>query len=180
MTERRTLIADAAIRMLAEAGSRGLTHRAVDRAAGLAEGSTSYYVRTRAELLKAAVDRLAELDSEALAPVGGGSLVSDLAEVVQQLLTGERHRLLARYELALESVRRPELREVLGAGTRRVHEAIAQRLAEQDAASARERADAVLALVDGLLFAELTAPDERRRDPDKIRRALTWLVGTSG
>ena len=40
---RRALIADAAISTLARDGMRGLTHRAVDRAAGLPEGSASYY-----------------------------------------------------------------------------------------------------------------------------------------
>ena len=70
--ERRVLIADAAIETLARAGSRGLTHRAVDRTAGLPLGSTSYYLRTRADLLRAAVDRLAELDSTALAPALNG------------------------------------------------------------------------------------------------------------
>ena len=60
---RRALIADAAISTLARDGMRGLTHRAVDRAAGLPEGSASYYFRTRQALLQATVERLAELTS---------------------------------------------------------------------------------------------------------------------
>jgi len=55
--ERRERIADAVISVLAERGSRGLTHRAVDEVAGLPTDSTSYYFRTRAELLAAAVPR---------------------------------------------------------------------------------------------------------------------------
>ena len=47
---RRAEIADAAISTLARDGMRGLTHRAVDRAAGLPEGSASYYFRTRQAL----------------------------------------------------------------------------------------------------------------------------------
>jgi DNA-binding transcriptional regulator YbjK len=58
---RRALIADAAISTLARDGMRGLTHRAVDRTAGLPEGSASYYFRTRQALLQATVERLAEL-----------------------------------------------------------------------------------------------------------------------
>src|SRR5258708_36489485 len=60
---RRAEIADAAIATLARDGMRGLTHRAVDRAAGLPEGSASYYFRTRQALLQATVERLAELTS---------------------------------------------------------------------------------------------------------------------
>ncbi len=59
---RQTDIADAAIATLAHGGMRGLTHRAVDRAAGLPEGSACYYFRTRRALLQATVERLAELD----------------------------------------------------------------------------------------------------------------------
>src|SRR5262249_26557192 len=65
---RRAELADAAIATLARDGMRGLTHRAVDRAAGLPEGSASYYFRTRQALLKATVERLAELDSAEMLP----------------------------------------------------------------------------------------------------------------
>ncbi|MFB6478699.1 TetR/AcrR family transcriptional regulator [Streptomyces virginiae] len=60
--DRRTLIADTAIDLVAAAGLRGLTHRAVDGAAGLPAGSTSYYFRTRTALIGACYARLAELD----------------------------------------------------------------------------------------------------------------------
>src|ERR1700712_1306536 len=41
----------AAVRVVARSGLRGLTHRAVDREAGLPEGSCSAYMRTRLALL---------------------------------------------------------------------------------------------------------------------------------
>src|SRR5262244_257293 len=109
---RRADIADAAIRTLARDGMRGLTHRAVDRTAGLPEGSASYYFRTRRALLQATVERLAELtstdmlasaalvDSAAVPPPGQelsafGALT---AALVQSWLTAGRERQLARYE----------------------------------------------------------------------------------
>lgn len=56
--DRRPLIADHAISVLARGGARALTHQAVDRDAGLATGSTSYYFRTREALVSAAVERI--------------------------------------------------------------------------------------------------------------------------
>lgn len=56
--DRRPLIADHAIAVLARGGARALTHQAVDRDAGLAVGSTSYYFRTRETLVGAAVERI--------------------------------------------------------------------------------------------------------------------------
>ena len=55
MADRRTEILDAALRVLAEHGMRGLTHRAVDAAAGIAPGSTSYYFRSRSALVEGCV-----------------------------------------------------------------------------------------------------------------------------
>ncbi|MFJ1701507.1 hypothetical protein ACIOHC_42050 [Streptomyces sp. NPDC088252] len=66
MTEssiRRKQPVDAAIKTLAATGPRGgLTHRAVDQRAGLAEGSWSYHFTIWQVLLRAAADRLAEVD----------------------------------------------------------------------------------------------------------------------
>ncbi|MFE5859276.1 TetR/AcrR family transcriptional regulator [Streptomyces virginiae] len=76
--DRRTLIADTAIDLVAAAGLRGLTHRAVDGAAGLPAGSTSYYFRTRTALIGACYARLAELD---LGDVGDLSGFGEVGEV---------------------------------------------------------------------------------------------------
>ncbi|MFG2599082.1 TetR/AcrR family transcriptional regulator [Streptomyces sp. NPDC048462] len=65
---RADLITDAALGLLAERGMRGLTHRAVDERAGLPQGSTSNYARTRQSLLEATVRRLAEREARVLAP----------------------------------------------------------------------------------------------------------------
>jgi hypothetical protein len=64
---RAELIADTAIEVLAGQGMRGLTHRAVDLAAGLPIGSTSNHARTRAALLRTALARITELEAAELA-----------------------------------------------------------------------------------------------------------------
>src|SRR5262245_42599709 len=51
MKSRELVLLDAAIEVLAERGTRGLTHRAVDARAGLPLGSTSNRFRTRNALL---------------------------------------------------------------------------------------------------------------------------------
>ena len=88
--DRRAAIADAALEVLEAEGGRGLTHRAVDRRAGLPEGSTSNYFQTREALLTAALSRLVELERpsveamKALVPDGpyephrAAELVADL------------------------------------------------------------------------------------------------------
>lgn len=59
------MITDHAIAVLAEGGARALSHQAVDKAAGLAKGSTSYYFRTRRDLVVATIERVREHSREA-------------------------------------------------------------------------------------------------------------------
>ena len=122
------MIADAAIEVIAAEGMRGLTHRAVDRFAGLPAGSTSYYARTRAALLELAVARMVRHDDVDSAVPPPDRLAEFLARFVHAAITTGRTRMLARYEFALEATRRPELREPYDRGglliRRRCHEVL--------------------------------------------------------
>ena len=69
MSDRRTQIAEAGVRVLSTRGARALTHRAIDEELGLATGSTSYYARSRRELVNLIVGYLAErTEGELIAP----------------------------------------------------------------------------------------------------------------
>ncbi|HEV7648896.1 MAG TPA: TetR family transcriptional regulator [Actinophytocola sp.] len=161
-SDRRTLIADATIGTIAREGMRGLTHRAVDRAAGLPEGSTSYYFRTREALLFAALARMAELDTADIGeppdmhgPADLDLLSGLLAQVMRAWLTTGRDRTLARYELSLEATRRPELRAKMteyGAGFRMLTETM---LAAAGAKEPHRRAQALDSFIDGVLFHQI-------------------------
>lgn len=154
---RQAQITDAAISTLASEGMRGLTHRAVDRAAGLPEGSTSYYFRTRRALLTATVERLAELDAAELpasAPDLAG-LATAMATGVQKWVTEDRDRQLARYELTLEATRRPELRETLVQGGDTIRAMVAELLDAAGVPAPADRARALVACIDGLIFDQI-------------------------
>ena len=58
--DRRRALADAGLEVLADTGARGLTHRAVDRAAGVPVGTTTNYFRSRSALLTGLVERIYE------------------------------------------------------------------------------------------------------------------------
>lgn len=121
-TARRTALTDAGIRVLADEGARGLTHRAVDDAAGTPRGTASNYFARREDLISALVDRI----GERLAPDPGvaealrqrrpgpevfGAYVRDIV----RRLTADPHATLALFELRLEASRRPAVAAALGA-----------------------------------------------------------------
>jgi DNA-binding transcriptional regulator YbjK len=180
VTDRRNVIADAAIVTIAREGMRGFTHRAVDRTAALPEGSTSYYFRTREALMFAALARMAELDTldlgdtpDLAGTVDLETLTTMTTAVVIGWLTDARERTLARFELALESTRRPELRARM-----RAHGATFRYLTEKAFAAAgasepTRRAHTFVAHLDGLMLHQLTRGEF---DEDELRSACRDLL----
>ncbi|MGV9778398.1 TetR/AcrR family transcriptional regulator [Streptosporangium sp. NPDC003464] len=181
---RREEITDVAIAVLAAEGMRGLTHRTVDRAAGLPEGSTSYYFRTRQALLQATVHRLAEgtaADLAALKAAAGSDLeglVEAVVTVVGQWLTTGRDRQLARYELSLEAVRRPELHRVLMASGDHLREMITELLASARVPEAHRHAVDLIAFLDGVVFDRLVGMGARADAPD-LRATIRMLLAVA-
>ncbi|MEU2751466.1 TetR family transcriptional regulator C-terminal domain-containing protein [Streptomyces collinus] len=174
VSERRTLLADAALDVLADEGVRGLTHRAVDRKAALPPGTTSAYFRTRAALLTGLVSRLVQLDqaelqaiAENLPPIRTAEqLVDGMVLLTRQRLTGEgRRRSLARYACTVESVRDPELREILIPRENAGREAVRLFLAGQGVTDVENRTHTLLTCIDGLVFDRLVSGGEVLREP---------------
>ncbi|MFH9740962.1 TetR/AcrR family transcriptional regulator [Streptomyces roseolus] len=179
-SDRRTLLADAALDVLADEGIRGLTHRAVDRRAALPSGTTSAYFRTRAALFTALVTRLVRLDQEELRTTAerlpplrtAEELVDGLVTLTRQRLGGEgRRRSLARYACAVESVRDPELREILVPRENPGRQAVRTFLAARGVNDVENRTHTLLTCVDGLVFDRLV------NGGDEVpREALEGLV----
>ncbi|MFJ9309994.1 MULTISPECIES: TetR/AcrR family transcriptional regulator [Streptomyces] len=174
LPDRRDLIADAALSTVASAGLRGLTHRAVDTAAGLPTGSTSYYFRTRSALISACYLRLAELtvaDVDRWQAEHGGtdpdSAAEALAVLLHHWLTAGRDRQLARFELSLEATRRPELRADLETAGLAARSRATTLLAALGASRPVQAADLLVAWTDGLLYDRLAgSPAASRPAPD--------------
>lgn len=116
---RRPLIADHAIAVLAQGGARALTHQAVDRSAGLSAGSTSYYFRTREALVDAAIERIRHHSRAAFEamPMPDSLTVKSasvfIAEQLYQLLTVRREQALAVVALLPEVADSPERQQGL-------------------------------------------------------------------
>ena len=182
-TRRETAIAEAALEILGGEGPRGLTHRAVDRRAGLPEGSTSNLFRTRAALLAAVNEHLAASDALELEALARGLeagadrdlAAAGLAAIVGRWAADSGARTAARLELFLEARRQPALAPAL-ARSRSMFAAMAERLLTQlGCAQPHPRAVALMALVEGLVENQLLHP-ATRLDGEAVRETLErWL-----
>src|SRR5690606_2481950 len=176
----RTQILDGALHVIAEHGMRGLTHRAVDAAAGIPQGSTSYYFRSRSALVAGCVERLVELDFgiegraiRAVAEAGRG-VFDALVDISVSRVTTQRYRTVARYELNLAALRDPQLREVLLRAGDTVRGFAAEVLRTLGATDPARSAEEVLATLEGLMFTTLIRGP---RDPGEVEARFRPALG---
>lgn len=155
------------MRVIGKEGIRAVTHRRVAEESGTPLGAITYYFSTKEELIEACLGhvaaaevaeleaRVSAIDVEAMDPE---SWADELLRWLGSELAGPaRDRLVARYALQLEAVRRPELRRIYDAWTvasfrlaRRMLAAAGARDPEMDAAM-------LLAAVDGLRLNQLSS-----------------------
>jgi DNA-binding transcriptional regulator YbjK len=186
LSPRRRAILDAALRVLVEQGLRGLTHRAVDRAADLPEGSTSAYLRTRRALQLALAEYVvgrvaADVDvvlreMESCSPEDPRTI-----ELVLGLFAGwlgEQDLALAKVELTMEAARDPELAALLARDRDRVVDVVAETLSGHGVDQAHDRAQTMMASFDGILLSALLRPEPERHD--LLRRALPLAMHALG
>ena len=178
--DRRPVIADHAIEVLAEGGARALSHHAVDRAAGLAVGSTSYYFRTRRDLVDAAIGRIKSRSRAAFdgahvprpGPITARAAANLMADQLQLLTSSRRSDALAVFALVPEVEEDAESRARLAGClfSREMATDLLGRLGARDA----ERAS--LDLVDfltGILFGSLFG--QRRAEGVRLKSIADTL-----
>jgi DNA-binding transcriptional regulator YbjK len=171
LSARRRLLLDAALGVIADEGLKGLTHRAVDRRAGLPEGSTSAYWRTRQALQAALteyvagslltdVDRLAERIRDC-----GPDQEAGVAGALELFLhwLDQRDLLVARLELTMAASRDAELAQLLSDHRSRLVTVVEQIMTAAGKEQGAERAEALVASYDGILLAALLKPADTRR-----------------
>lgn len=183
MTPRQAQILDAAIEAIATAGMRGLTHRAVDAAAGLPVGSTSNHFRSRDALLSGVAERFVERERAAFEAIARTEVVvtpEDLGRTIGRFAvesTRENRSLtLARYSLLVEAAMQPSLQQMMregGAGVNAwaLHWLRAVRCVHP------ERDWVVLAnFVTGLVLHELAHPTDDFDPTPRITELITILL----
>lgn len=174
---RRVELLSAARTVAARDGLRGLTHRAVDREAGLPLGTCSAYLRTSHALRTAlAEDVVAELtaDVEDLAralsdPVPTRAEAVSLVHDLCGRWLRERTAYLVSLELGLAAARDPALATLLTQWRIRLVETVEQVVRRLDPSAAPPGPDAVttvaemlVAALDGVLAAALARPEAER------------------
>lgn len=168
---RQQHLLEAAIEVVGESGLRGLTHRAVDRRAGLPEGTCSVYYRTRLALLTALTDHVAQrltgdVDQLAARLVAQGALDPQRSthEAAELLVRWSRSPALVMtiIELSLEAARTPSLQESVQRWRDRLSQIVQTIVECSGKPNPAVRAQVVVSSMEGLVLAAINLPDRSR------------------
>lgn len=187
LSPRMQLILESATRVVAAGGMRGLTHRAVDAEAGLPQGSTSGYLRTRLALVTALTEFIAAGLIDSVEELAGrqraGESDAMVVEHALDLFAGwlrEPDALLAKAELAQEATRRPEIAEAMAPARERIEGIVRQILTLAGVDDVETSAQAIIAAMEGVLTSALARPPAEREAyvRDVGRRIIAAFIPT--
>jgi AcrR family transcriptional regulator len=183
VVSRRQHLLDTAIALIGERGIHGLTHRALDAAAGLPAGSSSNHFRTRDALLNAVVERFAERERanwEELAaktcPTTPQELARTLAEFAVLGVGPHRTLTLARYAILVEASIHPSLRDQLRATGSRVNDWATNWVRIAGSPDPLRHAPVIMNHVTGIVLHELAMPDPEFDPYRQIEVLVTALL----
>lgn len=189
--DRRILLLDATLHLIGSGGLEAVTHRAVEREAGVPHGSTTYYFGARKQLIDAAVQRLVELDREhlerlahdlamALARRDAYPDIKRLLAAVVAWIDQDKSIQIARYELELAGARDAGVRATMSLSAAffwRLFEPVAIAAGSQNP---ERDARMIVATLDGLLMDWLThEPPDDSLITDGFQRMLLSLAPNS-
>jgi DNA-binding transcriptional regulator YbjK len=181
--ERRGAILAATVRILTSEGLAAVTHRAVAREADVPLAATTYYFRSKDELIADALailveDEIARL-SERAAQLGDRlSSPSDAATAVAEVLFPDAEAvggLLAKFEVYLEAARRPGLRKTAAHWQKAFTELATFSLALAGAPDPERHAPLLVAAADGILVHALSEGVTGDGDVERLRALLEQL-----
>lgn len=158
-------VLDAAVSLVGTAGLRALTHARVDARAGVPNGSTSNYFRTRKALLVGVVQRIEDrerpgLDASFAPPASAQEFLDGLCAVLDELTQTEREQTTARLVLFMEASHDADLREVISRARARMEAAAVVAMAALGARDPITAAAAVAACAEGLILHRIARHDE--------------------
>lgn len=186
--DRREALLEAAIRVVAAQGMRGLTHRAVEMEAAVPHGSTTYYFGTRHDLLVALMGYMAERGQKAMEPIARGLALSladrskpvDLDAIATALVAwidASAEIELARYELQVTAARDPEMKQLMTESCNVFRQMCMPIVIACGSKDPDRDSHVVQAAIDGWMFDRLTHSDPHE---ETIKRGMKVLLGSIG
>ena len=173
--------------VLATRGARALTHRAVDRQAGVPAGSTSNVFRTKASLIAGVLGYLTDRELQALPALAANAhdttvderTLTDMAALaIADALGPGRQFTAARKALFLEASADLQTRQRLAEASRFWWQTVTPLLIAAGVPEPEQRSRWLLAYIDGVIADQLARPDSDFDARAAIAPAIHGIVTT--
>ncbi|MDH2414359.1 TetR/AcrR family transcriptional regulator [Nocardioides sp. CER19] len=165
----RQALLEAAIRVVASEGLRGMTYRSVAAEAGVSHASVRYHFGDWSTMLEEALAYCLETSASDTVLASTGPGFDGFADALIAMVTRDPDIQAFQYELTLEARRRPELRRMVERVDESYRELVRRELT-RNGIDDPDVAEAVYMTLDGLVLHQTTTPDAERTD-----RALVAL-----
>lgn len=176
---RRRELLEATLRVIGRGGLAGVDHRAVAAEAGVPLGSTTYYFKSKSDMVGQAFAHVAEQEALRLAEqrrsledAESADVPERLTDIVMDAVSIDRILLLAQYELYLESARRDDLRAAAERWDSAYAELFELALSKAGSPDPDGRGRLLCAALDGLVLQHMALDGE----PDELRARALELV----
>lgn len=180
--ERQDALLRAALELIAEGGTRAVTHRAVAARAGLPLAATTYYFESISDLTVQALrlhvrERIDQLQTLADQAAREARSRQDIGELITESLVGrDSGAIIAQFEVYLEAARNPDLRPAVIEALDVFERLAATILAAIGARAPDASAAAFVAVINGFALRRVARHSEPHDDAESLVAALRALV----
>jgi TetR/AcrR family transcriptional regulator, regulator of biofilm formation and stress response len=173
----RQALLEAAVRVVAAQGLRGLTYRSVAAEAGVTHGSVRYHFGDWSTLVEEALAYCVQRSVEGAQLSSPGEGFDAFAAGLVALVAADPDAQAFQYELTLEARRRPELRPVMERANEQYRAAVHRELV-RNGLDDPDLTELVAVAIDGLVFHQTAFGNTSRteRATEALRRLLRAYV----
>lgn len=173
----RTALLDAAIRVVARDGLRGLTYRAVAAEAGVTHGLVTRHFGSRAAMIEEALGHAVQHSIAVSSLESATGQIDDLARDLPNMAEDDADGQAFQFELILEARRRPELRDDVRTLYDTYHAATRRELGRMGLDAGDGLTRAVFAALDSMVFQQITfgRPEDTKAGLAALRDMLAAL-----
>jgi AcrR family transcriptional regulator len=164
----RVALLEAAIRVGAHQGLRGLTLRSVAAEAGVSHGLVRHHFGSRQQLVDEALEHAARMSMSTGDLEPGTGDPADFSRALEDIVAEDPDVQAFQYEMAMEARRRPELLETNRAVYEEYRQATQRELVRMELADDPALAHAVFAMLDGLVLQKVLFGEP-------VEPAIEWL-----
>lgn len=176
--KRREALLRSTVAVLAERGTKGVTHRSVAEHAGLPQASTTYYFDSLDDMIDAAMrlhvaERVSEMDELTRQVRESGTADPEfIQDLLATLVDRSDEAVISLFEFYIEAGRNPAMREPVASALNAFENLASATLSALGVSEPERTAEGLIAIIDGYALHRVARGHDRSADASALFNAL--------